>query len=75
MQDEHVVQCILVAALHLHALRDFCVHYYQSFQNPSSILVRQIGASTTVNTTVEFNVQACSSSAFVTGVGHRGCTS
>jgi hypothetical protein len=33
MQDEHVVQCILIGALHLRALRDFCL---QSFQCPSS---------------------------------------
>ena len=34
MQDEHVDGCNLVAALHLHALRDSCL--YQNFRSPSS---------------------------------------
>jgi hypothetical protein len=46
MQDEHFVQCNLVAALHLHALRDFGL--YQSFQSPSCS-GEILGASTIVN--------------------------
>ena len=40
MQDEHVAQCIPVAALHLHALTGFCL--YQSFRQKSASKRRHV---------------------------------